>query len=90
MYHDVAAHRKPEAEPRPQVASTEFSCPSEAMTDAEREVFLNFHNEARRRVAKGTEPNKVGTLRPAKNMYKLVSKTVVLIKTIFQFFRERL
>ncbi|KHJ92641.1 hypothetical protein OESDEN_07468 [Oesophagostomum dentatum] len=74
-YHDVAAHRKREVSraSRHQLTSTKFSCPSEAMTNAEREVFLNFHNEARRRVAKGVEPNNVGTLRPAKNMYKLVS-----------------
>ncbi|KHJ88993.1 SCP-like protein, partial [Oesophagostomum dentatum] len=48
-----------------------YSCSNTGLTDALRDVFLNYHNDARRRVAKGTEPNNVGTLNPAKNMYKL-------------------
>ncbi|VDO04848.1 unnamed protein product [Haemonchus placei] len=41
------------------------------MSDTIRSMILNFHNDARRRVAKGQEPNNVGMLNPAKNMYKL-------------------
>ncbi|VDM78218.1 unnamed protein product [Strongylus vulgaris] len=49
-----------------------YSCTNIGMSDATRDKFLNFHNEARReRVAKGIEPNNVGYLNPAKNMYKL-------------------
>ncbi|KIH44421.1 SCP-like protein [Ancylostoma duodenale] len=36
-----------------------------------RDLFLNFHNDARRKVAKGQQPNKQGNLNPAKNMNKL-------------------
>ncbi|EYB83833.1 hypothetical protein Y032_0328g2636 [Ancylostoma ceylanicum] len=49
-----------------------FSCSNSGLSDEIREVFLSYHNDARLRVALGTEPNKVGTLNPAKNMYKLV------------------
>lgn len=54
------------------------------MTDRLRNMILNLHNDARRRVAKGEEPNKVGKLNPAKNMYKMVSffrekKTVMIL-----------
>ncbi|KIH57277.1 SCP-like protein [Ancylostoma duodenale] len=48
-----------------------FSCSNPGLSDELREVFLRYHNDARRRVALGIEPNKVGTLNPAKNMYKL-------------------
>ncbi|EYC34008.1 hypothetical protein Y032_0001g198 [Ancylostoma ceylanicum] len=48
-----------------------FKCSNPGLSDDLRQVFLSFHNDARRRVAKGTEPNKVGKLNPAKNMYKL-------------------
>ncbi|EPB78413.1 SCP-like protein [Ancylostoma ceylanicum] len=48
-----------------------FSCSNSGLSDEIREVFLSYHNDARLRVALGTEPNKVGTLNPAKNMYKL-------------------
>lgn len=47
------------------------------MTDTIREQILNFHNDARRRVAKGVEPNKSGLLNPATNMYKLVGLPIV-------------
>ncbi|XGW15811.1 hypothetical protein V3C99_001338 [Haemonchus contortus] len=46
-------------------------CANKEMSDAIRSLILDFHNDARRRVAKGQEPNKVGMLNPAKNMYKL-------------------
>lgn len=49
-----------------------FGCSNRGITDDDRQTFLNYHNEARRRVAKGIEPNKSGFLNPAKNMYKLV------------------
>ncbi|WKY12920.1 hypothetical protein Q1695_004048 [Nippostrongylus brasiliensis] len=51
--------------------SSGIVCSNTGMTDAIRTTILNFHNDARRRVAKGVEPNKSGTLNPAKNMYKL-------------------
>ncbi|KIH47880.1 hypothetical protein ANCDUO_22055 [Ancylostoma duodenale] len=44
------------------------------MTDALRQMFLSYHNDARLRVAKGIEPNNVGNLNPAKNMYKLTKE----------------
>ncbi|CAJ0591347.1 unnamed protein product [Cylicocyclus nassatus] len=46
-------------------------CSDGKMTDKIRDLFLSFHNDARRRVAQGKEPNKVGKLHPAKNMYEL-------------------
>ncbi|CAJ0591346.1 unnamed protein product [Cylicocyclus nassatus] len=46
-------------------------CSNGKMTDKIRDLFLSFHNNARRRVAQGKEPNKVGKLHPAKNMYEL-------------------
>lgn len=49
-----------------------YKCSNPENTDKLRDLYLNFHNDARRRVAKGKEPNRVGTLNPAKNMYKLV------------------
>ncbi|ETN76046.1 SCP-like protein [Necator americanus] len=48
-----------------------FSCSNTELSDALRQVFLSYHNDARQRVASGVEPNNVGTLNPAKNMYKL-------------------
>ncbi|ETN81088.1 hypothetical protein NECAME_17940 [Necator americanus] len=48
-----------------------FSCSNAGLSDSLRQVFLSYHNDARLRVAKGVEPNNVGTLNPAKNMYKL-------------------
>ncbi|VDL77533.1 unnamed protein product [Nippostrongylus brasiliensis] len=50
--------------------SSGIVCSNTGMTDAIRTTILNFHNDARRRVAKGVEPNKSGTLNPAKNMRK--------------------
>ncbi|CAJ0602898.1 unnamed protein product [Cylicocyclus nassatus] len=41
------------------------------MTNDMRDLILSYHNNARRRVAQGKEPNKVGKLHPAKNMYEL-------------------
>ncbi|KHJ85489.1 hypothetical protein OESDEN_14783 [Oesophagostomum dentatum] len=49
-----------------------YSCSNTGLSDAARDVFLGYHNEARLRVAKGIEPNNVGYLNPAKNMYKLL------------------
>ncbi|VDP15134.1 unnamed protein product [Heligmosomoides polygyrus] len=46
-------------------------CVNPEMADTIREQILTYHNEARRRVAKGVEPNKSGLLNPAMNMYKL-------------------
>ncbi|KHJ90902.1 SCP-like protein, partial [Oesophagostomum dentatum] len=48
-----------------------YSCSNTGLSDAARDVFLGYHNEARLRVAQGIEPNNVGYLNPAKNMYKL-------------------
>ncbi|KHJ89164.1 hypothetical protein OESDEN_11019 [Oesophagostomum dentatum] len=48
------------------------ACSNNGVTDADRKLFLDYHNEARLRVAKGIEPNRVGYMNPAKNMYKLV------------------
>ncbi|KAL6743738.1 hypothetical protein Aduo_016745 [Ancylostoma duodenale] len=46
-------------------------CANSEITEEIRNLFLKFHNDARRRVAKGVEPNKQGKLNPAKNMNKL-------------------
>ncbi|EYC31209.1 hypothetical protein Y032_0004g2026 [Ancylostoma ceylanicum] len=48
-----------------------YNCGNSESSDDIRDLFLNFHNDARRRVAKGEEPNKQGKLNPAKNMHKL-------------------
>ncbi|KAK6755174.1 hypothetical protein RB195_013886 [Necator americanus] len=48
-----------------------FSCSNTELSDGLRQVFLSYHNDARQRVASGVEPNNVGSLNPAKNMYKL-------------------
>ncbi|RCN36442.1 SCP-like protein [Ancylostoma caninum] len=48
-----------------------YNCGNPESSDDIRDLFLNFHNDARRRVAKGQEPNKQGKLNPAKNMHKL-------------------
>ncbi|KHJ91896.1 SCP-like protein [Oesophagostomum dentatum] len=50
-----------------------FSCASKRISDADRKMFLDYHNDARRRVAKGEEPNSRGkaNMNSAKNMYKL-------------------
>ncbi|EYB83828.1 hypothetical protein Y032_0328g2633 [Ancylostoma ceylanicum] len=48
-----------------------FGCSNSGITDSDRQAFLDFHNNARRRVAQGVEDNKSGKLNPAKNMYKL-------------------
>ncbi|VDM80385.1 unnamed protein product [Strongylus vulgaris] len=59
---------------------TKYGCKNNEMTDAIRDLFLNFHNDARRRVAKGIEPNNVGWLNPAKNMYELVFVAALSIR----------
>ncbi|KHJ76991.1 SCP-like protein, partial [Oesophagostomum dentatum] len=43
------------------------SCEGSKISDKDRQKFLEYHNEARRRIAKGSEPN----MNSAKNMYKL-------------------
>ncbi|CAJ0591358.1 unnamed protein product [Cylicocyclus nassatus] len=48
-----------------------YGCSNNGLTNALRDQFLNYHNNARQRVARGIEPNKVGLLNPAKNMYRL-------------------
>ncbi|CAJ0592112.1 unnamed protein product [Cylicocyclus nassatus] len=48
-----------------------YYCSNNGMTDAIRDQILNYHNAARLRVARGVEPNNVGYLNPAKNMYRL-------------------
>ncbi|CAJ0592111.1 unnamed protein product [Cylicocyclus nassatus] len=48
-----------------------YSCSNTGLTDAIRDQILNYHNAARLRVTKGIEPNNVGLLNPAKNMYRL-------------------
>uniref|UniRef100_A0A7I4Z3F9 SCP-like protein n=1 Tax=Haemonchus contortus TaxID=6289 RepID=A0A7I4Z3F9_HAECO len=48
-----------------------FGCSNSGNTDRIRMLFLNAHNEARLNVAMGLEPNKCGSLPPAKNMYRL-------------------
>ncbi|KIH53471.1 SCP-like protein, partial [Ancylostoma duodenale] len=52
-------------------ARASFGCSNNGITDSDRQAFLDFHNNARRRVAQGVEDNKSGKLNPAKNMYKL-------------------
>ncbi|VDO73110.1 unnamed protein product [Haemonchus placei] len=59
-------------------------CANNEMSDAIRSLILNFHNDARRRVAKGQEPNKVGMLNPAKNMWSTsgrFSNPIVQVKS---------
>nr|AAD31839.1 ancylostoma-secreted protein 1 precursor [Ancylostoma caninum] len=52
-------------------ARDSFGCSNSGITDKDRQAFLDFHNNARRRVAKGLEDSNSGKLNPAKNMYKL-------------------
>ncbi|RCN37633.1 SCP-like protein [Ancylostoma caninum] len=40
-------------------------------TDAERQALITAHNELRRTIAEGNQPNQQGTLPQAKNMYEL-------------------
>ncbi|ETN82914.1 SCP-like protein [Necator americanus] len=49
---------------------SQFGCSGE-MGDDKRAIFLEAHNELRRRVALGKEENKFGYLGPARNMYQL-------------------
>ncbi|KIH51215.1 SCP-like protein, partial [Ancylostoma duodenale] len=48
-----------------------YGCQNSESSDAIRDLFLKFHNDARRRVAKGEQPSKQEMLNPAKNMEKL-------------------
>ncbi|RCN33406.1 SCP-like protein [Ancylostoma caninum] len=47
-----------------------FGCDGK-ITDEMRKKILDFHNQARVRLAKGQERNKTGRLPPAKNMYEV-------------------
>ncbi|RCN52101.1 SCP-like protein [Ancylostoma caninum] len=53
---------------------SEFSCPSDlTMSDGQRSIFLDGHNDLRRKVAFGRYENREGypAIGPAKNMYAL-------------------
>ncbi|KIH59111.1 SCP-like protein [Ancylostoma duodenale] len=53
-------------------SNADFNCAKEQNKDNLRDLFLHFHNEARRRVADGRQPTANGKkLKSAKNMYKL-------------------
>ncbi|KHJ80631.1 hypothetical protein OESDEN_19692 [Oesophagostomum dentatum] len=56
------------------------SCPNSIIRNEDRETFFKYHNDARRRVAKGEEPNTDGNIDGAKNMHKLVSANVQKMK----------
>ncbi|KHJ86609.1 hypothetical protein OESDEN_13632, partial [Oesophagostomum dentatum] len=52
--------------------SSAYGCTNSGITDSDRKKFLDYHNEARLRVAQGQEPNRDGGyMNGAKNMYKL-------------------
>ncbi|ETN69966.1 SCP-like protein [Necator americanus] len=60
------------------IAEEDELCPKKLeldlnLTEEQRRIFLNGHNDLRRRIAEGTQPNKNGLpkLGPAKNMYAL-------------------
>ncbi|PIO62871.1 hypothetical protein TELCIR_15556 [Teladorsagia circumcincta] len=56
-------------------AEAGYGCPrSLTQSDRTRTIFLDFHNEVRRNISLGKQPNKQGFLGPAKNMYELVCK----------------
>ncbi|CAJ0599006.1 unnamed protein product [Cylicocyclus nassatus] len=63
-------HKSLAKSPRSECQRANF-CSNSTLSNTLRDLFLNFHNSARLRVAKGIEPNKTGLLNPAKNMYKL-------------------
>ncbi|RCN37974.1 SCP-like protein [Ancylostoma caninum] len=52
-------------------ASKPFGCDGK-ISDEMRKKILDFHNNARVKLANGKEQNKTGRLPPAKNMYKLL------------------
>ncbi|RCN33409.1 SCP-like protein [Ancylostoma caninum] len=52
-------------------ASKPFGCDGK-ISDEMRKKILDFHNQARVKLANGKEQNKTGRLPPAKNMYKLL------------------
>ncbi|KHJ88423.1 SCP-like protein, partial [Oesophagostomum dentatum] len=52
-------------------AQATSSCKDSKISSADRKQFLDYHNVARRRLAKGDEPNRSGYMNMAKNMYKL-------------------
>ncbi|CCD66912.1 SCP domain-containing protein [Caenorhabditis elegans] len=52
------------------VAQT-FGCSNTKINDQARKMFYDAHNDARRSMAKGLEPNKCGLLSGGKNVYEL-------------------
>ncbi|CAD6193061.1 unnamed protein product [Caenorhabditis auriculariae] len=48
-----------------------FGCVNPSLTDRDRQMFYNAHNDARLSLAKGLEPNKCGRLSSGKNVYQL-------------------
>ncbi|KIH56976.1 SCP-like protein [Ancylostoma duodenale] len=83
---DAGSHEKP-AEPKDEAGSHEkpseknntekdqstvpASCPSSQITEKQRQLFLDLHNNVRLNIALGKQPNKVRFLGPAQNMYKM-------------------
>lgn len=57
----------------------EFGC-SGKISDDMREKILDYHNQAKIRLAKGQEQNKTGKLPSAKNMYEVVSGNSVRLR----------
>ncbi|CAI2357507.1 unnamed protein product [Caenorhabditis sp. 36 PRJEB53466] len=48
-----------------------FACSNTGISDQARKMFFDAHNDARRSVAQGLEPNKCGLLPAGKNIYEL-------------------
>uniref|UniRef100_A0A1I7U092 SCP domain-containing protein n=1 Tax=Caenorhabditis tropicalis TaxID=1561998 RepID=A0A1I7U092_9PELO len=48
-----------------------FGCTNPKINDRARKMFFDAHNDARRSMAKGLEPNKCGMLSTGKNVYEL-------------------
>ncbi|KHJ87113.1 hypothetical protein OESDEN_13119, partial [Oesophagostomum dentatum] len=48
-----------------------ISCPKGKIRDEDRETFLKYHNDARRRLAKGEQQSIDGNMDGARNMHKL-------------------
>lgn len=55
---------------------TAFGCSNTLITDQARKMFFDAHNDARRSMAQGKEPNKCGLLPEGKNVYELVQNTI--------------
>ncbi|KAK6733575.1 hypothetical protein RB195_017369 [Necator americanus] len=50
---------------------TSFGCRDSLISDEWRTMVLKYHNDKRRSVSRGDEPNKTGTLKPAKKINEL-------------------